>query len=306
MTPEERAKAFEQARPQLVGVAYRLLGSISEADDVVQDIALKWFGNETPEPESPGAWLTKVCTNRCLDILRSARLKRVDYVGSWIPEQFVTETAPDAAQNLEMASSLTTAFLMMLERLTPRERAAYLLRDIFEMSYHEVADALGVNESNCRQLVSRARKMIGQENVRFVPPEEKQRDLLQSFLAALETGTVDGLARMLCEDVDLRADSGGKVKAIRHVLMGVQPVLEFISGTLGPAWSGSDYGIETVNGQLALVVRNGSVVSALVTLGYQSDGAARSIFIQRNPDKLAVIFRQVLKNVGPGGLTFLS
>lgn len=302
MISDEKLQAFQEARPQLVGVAYRLLGSISEAEDAVQDTCVKWFDQDGPWPDRPVAWMTTVCTNLYLDILRSSHRKRVDYVGPWLPDYLATETAPDAAQNLEMASSLTTAFMLMLERLTPRERAAYLLHDIFDMPFEEVATSLNLSEANCRQIASRARRMIGQENVRFVPEEAQQKRLLEGFQEALETGSAERLARLLSDDVDLRADSGGKVIAIRHILEGAEAVVPFIIGTLSAAWADTTMSIETVNGQMALILRSEGQPSAVVTFGYDTQHQISSVFILRNPHKLIAFSRAAAHLHANGGL----
>ncbi|WP_298838234.1 RNA polymerase sigma factor SigJ [uncultured Roseobacter sp.] len=302
MTPGRQAHEFERARPQLVGVAYRLLGSVSEAEDVVQDTALKWLALRPPFPDRPVAWMTTVCTNRCLDILRSSHRKRMTYVGPWLPESVVTESVEDAARNIEMASSLSTAFLLLLERLTPRERAAYLLHDIFGMDFGLVSESLHLSPANCRQLAARARRMVTQENARFVPAPERQRELLDSFTDALKTGSVDQLAGMLSEDVDLRADSGGKATAIRHVLEGSDAVTEFIANTLGKAWSGKQIGSSSANGQQVLTVRKGTDLVALVAFGYGSDGNITSVFIHRNPDKLRTYTQYRASTSAAGGL----
>ena len=285
-----------------MGVAYRLLGSVSETEDVVQDTALRWLALDPPLPERPIAWLTTVCTNRCLDILRSSHHKRMDYVGPWLPDSLVTESASDAAQHVELASSLSTAFLLMLERLTPRERAAYLLHDIFDMEFAQIAETLDLTPANCRQLAARARKMIRRENARFVPDLDRQRELFESFRSALDTGSIDQLAQVLSQDVDLRADSDGKVVAVRHVVDGFDAVSDFIAGTLGPAWSQDRFDVEMANGHLVLAVRRGPRLTAIVAFGYAQDGAVNHVFIQRNPDKLRVFEHRAASAGGDGSL----
>ena len=288
MTPDAKAAEFEMARPQLVGVAYRLLGSVSEAEDAVQDTAVRWLALDPPMPEQPVAWMTTVCTNRCLDILRSSHRKKTDYIGPWLPESIATSDTADAAQSVEMASSLSTAFLLMLERLTPRERAAYLLHDIFDMPFDQIAESLNLTSANCRQLAARARRMITRENARFVPDKARQTELLQGFSRALETGSADHLVHILSKDVDLRADSGGKATAIRHVLDGFDAVAGFVTRVLGQAWSDSTLSVRYANGQQVLLVRRAQEAVALVAFGYGPDGSVHSIFIHRNPEKLRV------------------
>lgn len=174
---------FEEARPVLLGLAYRILGSRADAEDVVQDTFLKWQAAGRGEILNPLAWLKTICTRRSIDLLRSAHRARVSYVGAWLPEPIHTAVGEGGAGGL--AVSLTTAFLLMLERLTPKERAAYLLHDIFEQSYPEIAATLDLNEAACRQLMSRARSHIERAQVRHVTPLERQEELLSTFQSAI-------------------------------------------------------------------------------------------------------------------------
>jgi RNA polymerase sigma factor (sigma-70 family) len=169
---------FEGARPRLLGLAYRILGSRADAEDAVQDCFLKWRDADRSQIKTPAAWLSSVCTRRCLDIQRAADRARVDYVGPWLPEPIQPATPP--AVDGKLAASLTTAFLLLLERLTPKERAAYLLHDIFDQSYAEIAAMLEMDEAACRKLVSRARQNIGRDKVRHITPRETQDSLLRS------------------------------------------------------------------------------------------------------------------------------
>jgi RNA polymerase sigma factor (sigma-70 family) len=300
MATYDKAKAFETARPQLLGVAYRLLGTLAEAEDAVQDTAYKWFSNTGTLPDNATAWLTSVCTNRCLDILRSVQRKRTDYVGPWLPEQFQSDFAVSAETQMEVASSLTTAFLLLLERLTPRERAAYLLHDIFGQPFSDVASSLGLSVEHCRKLASRARQMIAQERVRYVPSQDQQGQLLKTFKDALATGDPGPLAAILSAEVDLRADSGGKVTAIHHVLNGREEVLAFVTGVLSGAWSDLQLQSATVNGLASLVVTRGEVPEAVVSFAFAEDGTIRSVYILRHPEKLQKFVNTTLAAEGAG------
>ncbi len=277
---------FEAARPQLLGLAYRLLGSVSDAQDAVQDTYVKWI-THTQEVDVPAAWLSRVCTNRCLDVLKSANRKRVDYVGQWIPEQIQTEFEATAEQQLEMASSLTTAFLLLLERLTPKERAAYLLHDVFSMPFDEVAGVLDMQPANCRKLATRARAFVVKNNVRHVPNQERQVELLQAFQAALETGDTGELSTLLRADADLRADSGGKVIAVRDVLQGQGTICDFVGNGLSLAWSGLEISEQMINGTLGLLVGERRHLHAAISFGYDAEGQVQNVYIMRHPDKLA-------------------
>ncbi|WP_170378817.1 sigma-70 family RNA polymerase sigma factor [Ruegeria atlantica] len=292
MSIELKTEEFEKARPQLMGIAYRLLGVVAEAEDAVQDTAYKWFSATGPLPDKPVAWLTTVCTNRCLDILKSARRRRTDYVGPWLPEQFESESTLDVESQLEIASSLSTAFLLLLERLTPRERAAYLLHDIFGMAHQDIGQTLGLSTENSRKLASRARRMVSQENVRFVPSAERQKELLEKFRVAIQTGDTHELVKSLSQDVDLRADSGGKVTAITHILEGVEAVLNFFSEVLSPAWNSLQFEMRTVNGCPGLLIWEDDVLHALVSFSVDADQTIRSIFIQRHPEKLELLLEK--------------
>lgn len=286
MTIETKTTEFEKARPQLLGVAYRLLGSYSEAEDAVQDTAYKWFASDAPLPDKPIAWLTAICTNRCLDVLKSAQKKRMEYVGPWLPEQLETTTDSTPEAQLEIASTLSTAFLLLLERLTPKERAAYLLHDIFNTPHSDIARMLNMSEASARQLAARGRKHVQKGNVRHIPPQERQESLLKGFQEALTTGDVSAFAKTLCDDVDLRADSGGMVIATRHVLRGKDRVVQFLNSVLVPAWSPLRLEEKMVNGQPGIMLWDGDVPHALVSFAYAAEGDIQNIFVLREPEKL--------------------
>jgi RNA polymerase sigma-70 factor (ECF subfamily) len=294
---------FEQARPGLLGLAYRILGSRADAEDAVQDTFLKWQANDRTGIDNPGAWLTTVCTRHCLDILRSADRARVEYVGPWLPEPVLTandDTIGHASEHTwsehaspehaaALASSLTTAFLLALQRLTPKERAAYLLHEIFDMPYPEVARTLDLQEPACRQLVTRARGHIEQSKVRHATPPARQRQLLAAFGTAIATGSVDDLAGLLSADVRLSADGGGKVSAARRVMHGPEEVLRFVQAGLHAWWTSGQLEEATINGRLGLIQHEGDAVAAAVTFAWDADGRLTDVFIMRNPDKLARI-----------------
>lgn len=276
---------FEQASPMLLGLAYRMLGSRADAEDAVQDTFLKWQNAERDKIENPAAWLTTICTRRCIDLLRSAHRTRVDYVGAWLPEPIQTPVDDSAENALSFASSLSTAFLLMLERLTPKERAAYLLHEIFDVPYPDVAKTLDMQESACRKLVSRARANIDRSEVRHVTPIDKQEQLLAAFEAAVAGGGTDRLATLLSDDIELRVDSGGKVPAVLDVLRGKAEVLAFI-GRLRQWWSDYQRSPSDINGGRGVVLRQDGAVTAAVSFAYDESGAATDIYITRNPDKL--------------------
>jgi RNA polymerase sigma-70 factor (ECF subfamily) len=278
---------FETVRPKLLGLAYRMLGSIADAEDAVQDTYLKWQATDRMTISSPEAFLTTVCTNCCLDALKAAHRKRVDYVGPWIPEPLQFDTGSDPETDLDRAQSLTTAFLLLLERLSPRERAAYLLREIFAKPYDEVAETLGVTEQACRQLVSRASRHVQEPASRFVPPADHQDRILSAFLTAIETGSTDHLTGLLAETVQLQSDGGGKATAMSRVLKGPDDVARYVVLILGRLWELRQIEILDLNGTRGLVLFHGEEIVTAVMFGYDTDGRLERIYNMRNPDKLS-------------------
>jgi RNA polymerase sigma factor (sigma-70 family) len=269
----------------LLGLAYRILGSRADAEDAVQDTFIKWQSTEQSEIENPAAWLTTACTRRCIDLARAAHKTRVEYVGAWLPEPI--QTSPDEQDKLALAGSLQTAFLLVLERLTPRERAAYLLHEIFDVPYPEVARTLDMQEPACRKLVSRAKATIDQAKVRHVTPVDRQEQLLAAFEEALAAGSTDRLSSLLSNDIQLAADGGGKVAAAARILQGKDEVLAFFRNVLLRFWPHYEREVADINGTRGFIFREAGVVVATVAFGYADDGSLTNIFIMRNPDKLA-------------------
>lgn len=282
---------FQAARPMLLGLAYRILGSRADAEDAVQDTFLKWQANERGDIVNAEAWLTTACTRHCLDLLKAADRARVDYVGPWLPEPVQTADVAtgdgDPSRAAALASSLTTAFLLALQRLTPKERAAYLLHEIFDRPYPEVAAILELQEPACRQLVTRARQHIGHERVRHDTPPARQRRLLDAFREAIGTGSTAVLATLLSDDVRLSSDGGGKVTATRRVMRGPGEVLRYIEAGLHVWWSPEALVEASLNGEPGFVVREGDGITATVSFAWNEAGQLQDVFIMRNPDKLA-------------------
>ena len=288
MNDRQHMQIFEEARPRLLGLAYRILGSRADAEDAVQDTFLKWQEVDRASIDTPAAWLTTACTRRCLDLLKAAHRKRVDYVGAWLPEPIHTASDDNAEEKLALTSSLTTAFLLMLERLTPKERAAYLLHEIFGQPYDEVAETLDMQETAARKLVSRAKTNIGLEKARHQTPRERQDELLSAFHSAIHGGNVTGLSALLSADVKLTADGGGKVATVLGVLAGKETVLAFIIDRLTEYWSHYVWEIGDINGGRGIMLRDEAKneIAATVAFGYDGDGNVNDIFIMRNPEKL--------------------
>jgi RNA polymerase sigma-70 factor (ECF subfamily) len=221
-------RELEALRRHAFGVAYRMLGSVSEAEDVAQEALLRLTRQDGPIDE-PAAWVTTVATRLSINVLRSARARRESYVGPWLPEPLLEDPAPDPASRAELADSLSLALLVLLERLTPVERAAYLLREVFGYEYAQIAAIIEQTEVNSRQLVTRARKHLEANRPRFDPDEAARDALLERFLAAAEEGDVEALEELLAKDAVLYADSGGKAMAPREPLVGAALIARFMA-----------------------------------------------------------------------------
>ncbi len=284
-TETAHLRCFEQERPRLLGIAYRILGSRAEAEDAVQDTFLRWQAAAIDRIDSPGAWLTTACTRRAIDLLRASYRSRVDYVGNWLPEPVHTVAYNSVEAQTELSSSLSTAFLLMLERLTPKERAAYLLYEIFDMSYGDVAASLEMNEPACRKLVSRAKSRIGDDRVRYQPTAQRQEALLSAFENAIRTGDLGSLCAMLASDVRLTADGGGKAAAVTEILQG-DAVLRFLAQYLVGWWPAYQWQLAELNGAKGLVLREQGGIVAIVSFAFDQADRITDIFIVRNPDKL--------------------
>jgi RNA polymerase sigma-70 factor (ECF subfamily) len=289
---QERLERFEANRRRLFGLAYRLLGEASEAEDVVQDAYLRWERSDTAI--SPEAWLTKVVTNLCLDRLTSARAQRQRYVGPWLPEPVFTDGGVlGPLETVEQRESLSLGMLVLLERLTPPERAAFVLREAFGHSHREIAEILELSEPHVRQLYRRAQQHVGAERKRFVAAPEQRRKLLERFLAATLDGDVQELERLLAEDVVAWADGGGKTTAALRPVAGRENLLRSLVATgthpQGPRMTASTVG--TVNTEPAIVFELDGRLSAVVVPEFDGDRivAIRTI---ANPDKLAFFARQ--------------
>jgi RNA polymerase sigma-70 factor (ECF subfamily) len=293
MTADPSA-SFEPHRRRLLGLAYRMLGSMAEAEDAVQEPYLRWHDTDRERVDEPKAFLMTTTTRICLDVLKSARLKREEYVGPWLPDPVtdIAALAPDA--QTELAEDLSVALLLALERLSPLERAAFLLHDVFDFSFAQVADALGRNEAACRQLAARARTHVREVRpAGAIPPrpassalDPKHAALVSAFMSASRSGDVDALMRMLASDAKVVTDGGGKVAAALNVIEGADRVAAFLSGVVRKGWT-DDLSIrfDTINGLPGLLV---SGPDGLVqTNAFEIEaGVIKAIYVVRNPDKL--------------------
>ena len=304
MNDHEALSIFNHYSPSLRGLAYRVTGSTSDAEDAVQEVFIKWQKADKSNIETPAAWLTTVCTRQCLDMLKAAHKVRVNYVGTWLPEPMITvegitpEDRLTPESHMELASSLSMAFLLLLERLTPKERAAYLLKEIFAYNYAEVSSYIGIKEAACRKLVSRARANINQGDIRHNTPEETQKKLLNAFQDAIRNGQPAPLTELLSDDIQLTADGGGKVIAIQKTLEGILPVTNFLTNVLSPAWQNADLVTCELNSQLGLLLYEADQITAALSFEYDGEREVKHIYILRNPDKLARLDDDFIKRKG--------
>src|SRR5262245_53520519 len=281
---DDRAQLFEPHRTRLHGIAYRMLASRADADDVVQDAYLRWHRSVADEIRSAEAWLVTTVTRLCIDRLRAARTEREAYVGPWLPEPIVEQAEP-ADSATELASSLSVAFLAVLERLAPEERAAFLLHDVFDSGYDEIARILGKSETACRQIVSRARKRVRADQPRVQVPETARRALLNRFVTAVQSQDKAALLQVLSADATWTADGGGKAKAARKVVSGADHVARFVFGVIGRFADTLEMRPVTVNGQAGLAMYGFGHLISIITVN--TDGARiLGFYCVLNPDKL--------------------
>jgi RNA polymerase sigma-70 factor (ECF subfamily) len=288
---------FQAQRPRLFSIAYRMLGSATEAEDVLQDAWLRLHGADPDEVRSPQALAATIVTRLCLDRLKSARSRRETYVGSWLPEPILTTGTESADVLLERSESVTLAFLVLLDTLSAEERAVFLLKEVYDYEHAEIAEILGATPVNCRQLLRRARSKIRPGSAGGRKDPEARRALAAKFAEAFRSGDSGRLAELLAADVTFVADGGGKAAAARRPLQGRDSVLRLLAGLYQ---SGVATGIlpqtrvevADVNSEPALILRIGGAVDAVFSLGMDG-GRVTAIRVIRNPDKLEYLKRQI-------------
>jgi RNA polymerase sigma-70 factor (ECF subfamily) len=286
---DPHAQAFEAERGALTGLAYRLTGSRADAEDAVQDAWLRWRKVDPATVDDAHAFLATVVTRLCLDRLKSARARREVYVGPWLPEPIVDESL-DAGAAGELAADLSITLMLALERLSPLERAAFILHDVFDLGFAEVARGLGRSEEACRRLASRAREHVRQDRPRYPVAPEKSRQVIAAFQRAAELGDVAGLTSLLAEDAVFLSDGGGRRVAALRPIEGAGDIASFIHGIRerGGAFLGLEVRPATVNGLPGLVAR--SPEGELDAIGFDIDGETiRAIYVVRNPEKLSSV-----------------
>ena len=279
---------FDPLRPVLIRVAYRMLGSVADAEDIVQEAFLRWLNTDRDQVREPAAFLRRVVTRLCLDQLKSARHRRETYIGPWLPDP-VVESEEDAADDV------TLPLLLALERLSPLERAAFLLHDVFGASFEDVAETIGREPAACRQLASRARTHVRSARPRFAMPKERGLEIASAFFAASRSGDMKTLQSMLADDVVIYSDGGGKKRAALRPLSGLDDVMKLhtaLARSFGRDMSQLlNYGV--INGLPGFITREAG--DTLQTTALQiDDGKITAIYVMRNPDKLRHLARDVL------------
>lgn len=294
----DATRDLQEHRRYLTGLAYRMLGEVSEAEDVVQDAYVRWHNADRARVANPRAYLSTVVTRLCLDRLKEARRRRETYVGAWLPEPLIEDTSPAVAPVEEVAESVSVALMLALERLSPLERAAFLLHDVFDMGFDEIAPALGRSAAACRQLASRARGHVRTARPRFtVKPDEGAR-LAEAFLAASRAGDTAALRDLLVESATLHGDGGGRKRANLSPIRGADKICRFFAGLARkvedarPVWNK----LVAVNGLPGFVTveRDGTLQTTALEV---EDGRIVAIYVVRNPDKLTHVLPLVPDSV---------
>ncbi|MEU2897269.1 RNA polymerase sigma-70 factor [Streptomyces sp. NPDC088106] len=288
MTADSVTDVFEEHRPLLLGVAYRMLGRVADAEDVVQDAWLRWSGDDRSAVREPRGYLVRVTTRLAIDRLRQIKARRETYVGPWLPEPYAThfgDTVPDTAERAVLADSVSLAVLVVMESLSPLERAVFVLREAFGYPYADIAAMLDRGEPAVRRLAGRARGHIEERRPRYEVDPVRRRDLTERFLAAAAGGDLAGLMELLAPDVRLVGDSGGKSRAPLRVLEGADHVGRFLLGVAVKGVGDMTVRFLELNGGPAVLVLSGGRPDSVFQLDV-ADGRVQAVYIVRNPDKL--------------------
>lgn len=283
-------ESFETYRAYLFSIAYRMLGSAMDAEDMVQETFIRYQAAPADAIRSLKAYLATIITRLCMDQLQLARRKRETYVGPWLPEPILTDATPETAdpeERVEKEESISLAFLVLLEQLQPFERAVFLLREVFDYEFAEIASMLGKTEAACRRSFSRARLHLHEHRPRFPASRQTHRQLLDSYVRAVETGEMDTLTSLLSEDVVLWTDGGGRIKtAALRPITGRDKVARFSLGAQRFLPTGARMEVGEVNGRAALIIREGEQAFSVITIDIDA-GRIQTIWVLANPDKLA-------------------
>jgi len=275
--------AFEAMRPRLVGIAYRMLGTFADAEDIVQEAFLRWHGADRGEVERPEAWLTTGTTRLALDRLRSAQRRREEYVGPWLSEPLVQDPGPEEAA--ELADSLTLGFLTLLDRLGPVERAVFLLSDVFSVPFDEIAGTVGKSPAACRQIASRARARLRAEGAGRSRPGGDRR-VVEELLVAVALGDIDGVLERLAPDAVCVSDGGATRRAARRPILGARRVARFLITTTKKVYERASVELTTINGCPGMIVSVDGEVDVVASFELDDEGRVGAIWMMRNPEKL--------------------
>ncbi len=288
MARMDRAEVFTQHRPLLFSIAYRMLGTVMDAEDMVQETFLRWQSAADDDVQYPKAYLSTIITRLCIDQLRSAQAQRETYIGPWLPEPLMTAEAPDSAA---LAESLSLAFLRLLERLAPIERAVFLLREVFDYDYAEIGRMVEKSEDNCRQMVSRAKAHLAAHRPRFTPSREQHFRILQRFGEAMTTGDVPGFISLLTGDVIAYSDGGGKTPAALNPIHGPQKIARYFFGVIQKLPPNFSVQFGEANGLPVVISYTNGTPYSVLALDLAEDGRVCAVYNLLNPDKLRTIPR---------------
>jgi RNA polymerase sigma-70 factor (ECF subfamily) len=277
---------FETLRPLLFGIAYRMLGSAMEAEDVVQETYLRYRAVPEDTVRSPKAFLTKIVTRLCLDQLKAARTQREVYIGPWLPEPILTSD-PSFERAIE-AETLSMAFLLLLEHLSPPERAVFLLHEVFDYNYQEIGDVVGKTEAACRQILHRAKAHLADQRSRLSDPVEVGQAVLGEFIRAVSSGDVAGLMQLISADGVALTDGGGKVSAATRALVGADRIARSVFGFARLVPPNAEYEVASINAQPGIIIRVGGQIFMVIVL-HVSNGQIQNVYFVRNPDKLRLL-----------------
>ncbi len=275
---------FESLRPYLFSVAYRMLGSVADAEDMLQEAYLRWQKSAADEIRSLRSFLVTIVTRLCIDRLRSMKTTREEYIGPWLPEPLVTDS-PTPEEQSQLADSLSFAFLVLLESLSPVERAVFLLREVFGFEFSEIGSVVEKSEANSRQIFSRARQHLADRRDRFVVERKNQRRIFEEFLHACQSGDLEQLLKLLADDATLYSDGGGKVTAARRPIQSADHVARFLVGIIKKAPADLEMRPALINGSPGVVVESQSHTYNVLTIDV-TDERISAVYIVNNPDKL--------------------
>lgn len=289
---DRSTQVFEQLRSRIFRLAYGMLGSRSDAEDIVQETFVKWTNVDHDAVNSDWAFLYAIASRLCLDELRSARKRREQYIGPWLPEPLVQTNDHTPEYEVEWTEELTMALMVILENLTPVQRAVYVLHDLFSFDYHEIAELIGKGEANCRKIAQRARSYVDTQRTVVPPNESEQLELLNAFIRAIEQGEVGQLKDLLTREAILYSDGGGKVTAAHKPIYGNDKISRFLVGIVRKVSGEGKIQIVSVNGNPGLMVWLDGKLNSIWSVNIDND-RIRNVYIILNPDKLAYISSQI-------------